>query len=183
MCCAGVGRDLKWRRQYPVPYRLLEGEQKFRRWDWIDYEYTKPTNDPRWESQRVDPDSIKISAKVREFERETILNGMMRENLEEASRRGESLALVRPESIRIRAFKKTGDALRKETEDHKRLAAQGSLFNQPVRPLKPCPFRFRLSWNELGRTTRHHTCDDWETSTAFFRFQSKYGEQRAIEKN
>lgn len=180
VCCAGVGRDLKWRRQYPVPYRLLEGDQKFRRWDWIDYEFTSPKNDPRWESQRVVPDSIKISAKVREAERETILNKIMRENLEEASARDESLALVRPEAIRMRAFRKTEKMLTKEREDHRRLAAQGSLFGPPVRPLNPCPFRFRLSWNEPGKQTRHHTCDDWETSTAFFRFQRSKGEQEAI---
>ncbi|MBN2974375.1 hypothetical protein JW805_20485 [Roseomonas aeriglobus] len=23
LCCAGVGRDRKWRRQYPVPFRIL----------------------------------------------------------------------------------------------------------------------------------------------------------------
>ena len=25
VCCAGVGRDQMWRRQYPVPFRILVG--------------------------------------------------------------------------------------------------------------------------------------------------------------
>jgi hypothetical protein len=44
VCCAGIGRDGKWRRQYPVPFRVLKDKQKFTRWDWIEYEYVfRPT--------------------------------------------------------------------------------------------------------------------------------------------
>jgi len=44
VCCAGIGRDGKWRRQYPVPFRILNDIQKFRRWDWIEYLYTTSPN-------------------------------------------------------------------------------------------------------------------------------------------
>ncbi|MEL6566974.1 MAG: hypothetical protein AAFQ22_01055 [Pseudomonadota bacterium] len=182
VCCAGVGRDLKWRRQYPVPYRLLQDSQKFSRWQWIDYEYVAPKDDPRSESQKVIPESIEIKNKVGPEERTNILNELIRPSLFDASQRKESLALIRPERINIRAFQKSDDLLKKETEEHRRLAQQGTFFSEPVRPFSPCPFKFRLSWNEFGQSTRHHTCDDWETSTAFFNFRRRYGEKEAIKK-
>ena len=52
VCAAGVGEDGRWRRQYPVPYRILNNSQKFKRWEWIRYEYRLPKNDRRKESQR-----------------------------------------------------------------------------------------------------------------------------------
>lgn len=35
-CVAAVNEDGRFRRLYPVPFRLLEGEQKFKRWEWIE---------------------------------------------------------------------------------------------------------------------------------------------------
>ena len=60
VCCAGIGRDGKWRRQYPVPFRILNDGQKFRRWDWIEYNFVKSSDDRRSESQKVLPESLKV---------------------------------------------------------------------------------------------------------------------------
>ena len=69
VCCAGVGRDGRWRRQYPVPFRILEEGQKFGRWTWIRYSYTKPINDSRWESQKVIPETITVGDKLSQSKR------------------------------------------------------------------------------------------------------------------
>ena len=58
VCSAGVGNDGRWRRQYPVPFRILNDHQKFKRWEWIRYDYDSPQNDQRCESQKVVPESI-----------------------------------------------------------------------------------------------------------------------------
>lgn len=180
VCCAGVGRDLKWRRQYPVPYRLLQDDQKFGRWNWIDYEFTRPKNDPRFESQRVVPESIEIKAKIKPKEQVNILNQLVRESLAEATQNKESLALIRPRNIEMKSFKKTDGAIAEEARHHKELSRQQSMFDPEIRDYIPCPYRFRLSWEENSNRIRHHTCDDWETSTAYFNFKRKYGEQQAL---
>jgi hypothetical protein len=78
VCCAGIGRDGKWRRQYPVPFRILNDIQKFRRWDWIEYLYTTSPNDKRWESQKVIPDSLVVGKQVKKSERAPFINPLVR---------------------------------------------------------------------------------------------------------
>lgn len=54
------------------------------------------------------------------------------------------------------------------------------MFDAPVEPLKPCPFSFYVQWEEQDGTSRRHTCDDWETSTAFYRRRKILGETEGI---
>ncbi|MGH8554674.1 MAG: hypothetical protein ACREUD_03765 [Gammaproteobacteria bacterium] len=35
----------KFRRLYPVPFRLLEGNQKFKKWEWIDAKVQRANDD------------------------------------------------------------------------------------------------------------------------------------------
>lgn len=102
MCCAGIGQDGQWRRQYPVPFRNLKSEQKFTHWDWIDYTWVKPKNDLREESQKVDPDSIIVRGRMSESERRILLNPLIRENFSESNAKGESITLIRPKSIKVK---------------------------------------------------------------------------------
>ena len=34
-CTAGITRSGEWVRLYPIPYRLLDPEQKFSKWQWV----------------------------------------------------------------------------------------------------------------------------------------------------
>ena len=40
-CTAGVTHDGKWIRLFPLPYRLLEDERKFKKYQWIDVNVTR----------------------------------------------------------------------------------------------------------------------------------------------
>jgi hypothetical protein len=84
VCCAGVGRDGKWRRQYPIPFRVLEDPQRFKRWEWIRYDYTAPSNDDRRESQKVVPESIQVAATMPVSERAKLLNPLIRASSKDA---------------------------------------------------------------------------------------------------
>ena len=58
VCCAGVTLDRKWRRQFPIKFREL-GDEKFKRWQWIAYDWREPgSDDRRIESQRVQEGTI-----------------------------------------------------------------------------------------------------------------------------
>jgi len=180
VCCAGIGADGKWRRQYPVPFRVLDDNQKFGRWQWIAYDYTVPKNDTRWESQKVIPESLQIIGEVKPRERARFLNPLIRESLSEARERGESLTLVRPSSFRLSAKRKTEAELSDERQKHAVLANQISMFGQQVKPLEPCPYLFRAHWKDQEGKSHTHVCDDWETSTAFFVRRKSHDEQGAI---
>lgn len=173
VCCAGLGRDGRWRRQYPVPFRILQDKQKFRRWNWIRYEYTSPSADARWESQKVVPESIQVTSTLGPAKRASALNQAFRTSFADAESRGESLLLMRPREVRFLWRKKTASQLDSEYEKHKALASQGSFLDVPASPLTPCPYTFYFLWKDPSGIARRHTCDDWESSTAFMRRRSR----------
>ncbi len=182
VCCAGVGRDRRWRRQYPVPYRILKEDQKFGRWQWIRYDYVKPDSDPRKESQRVLQNSLVPTTKMKPGERANFLAPLVCSSTKEADARGDSLTLIRPLSIRLEAFDKSAEELAHEAREHRALASQLSLFEEDgeVEPLAPCRKRFVLNWIDQDQKPHRHECDDWETSTAFNRFSQLYGDAEAV---
>jgi hypothetical protein len=181
VCCAGVGRDHKWRRQYPVPFRILDDSQKFSRWSWIKYRYVKSDGDPRAESQKVLPESVVVGEQIRSSERANFLQPLIRNSFADSDARRESLCLIRPLELELRAFEKPDSEIRSEELKHKALADQLSMFDQTARPMKPCPMSFVVHWRDQDGKQRSHECDDWETSAAFNRFERQYGRAKAIE--
>ena len=59
-CTAAITDKGEWLRLFPVPWRLLPRDQRFRRYQWVEITVTKPRDDPRPESHRLKPDSIRI---------------------------------------------------------------------------------------------------------------------------
>lgn len=62
-CMAGITRDGNWIRLYPVYFRDLEDDQKFKKYTWISAR-VKKSPDFRQESHLVDSDSIQIHEEV-----------------------------------------------------------------------------------------------------------------------
>lgn len=180
VCCAGVGRDHKWRRQYPVPFRILEDSQKFARWSWIKYRFVKSDGDPRTESQKVIPESVVVGEKIRRTERANFLQPLVRASFADADSRRESLTLIRPLELELVATEKTESEVQSEAQKHKELADQLSFFDKTARPMKPCAMRFVVNWKDQDGKRRSHECDDWETSAAYNRFEREYGRSPAI---
>lgn len=59
VCTAGVRPDGTWIRLYPVPFRMLAKDLKYKRYDWIECDVLPHGKDPRPESFRpVDPNAI-----------------------------------------------------------------------------------------------------------------------------
>jgi hypothetical protein len=55
-----VTEDHRLLRLYPIRFRHLEPSRRFDRFDWIEVEMTKATEDPRPESFKVKEDTIVI---------------------------------------------------------------------------------------------------------------------------
>lgn len=181
VCCAGVGRDRRWRRQYPVPFRILDDEQQFRRWDWIRYSYVRPRDDRRVESQKVVPETLEVVGRIKQSERAGFLEPLIRQSFAEASSRHESLTLIRPKQFSVEAQLKTEKEIDAEASKHRELANQLSLFDSTAKPLKICRARFTVKWQDYDGHSRSHECDDWETSAAYNRFERLHGHSRAVE--
>jgi hypothetical protein len=61
VCTAGICEDGSWIRLYPLPFRKLEHEQKYKKWQWIEVDVERRTQDFRPESYKVlNLDNLKI---------------------------------------------------------------------------------------------------------------------------
>jgi len=56
VCVAAINENKEFRRLYPVLYRDLEENKKFRRWQWITAKITRARSDKRPESYNIDND-------------------------------------------------------------------------------------------------------------------------------
>ena len=59
VCTAGITAEGDWIRLFPIPFRFLQDNQKYKKYEWIEAKVTR-SNDPRAESYRVDADSIRV---------------------------------------------------------------------------------------------------------------------------
>lgn len=166
-----------------MPFRILKDSQKFGRWQWVSYDYVKPKDDRRRESQKVNSSSLVAKGKMKPSERASFLAPLVVGSLAEADERGDSLTLVRPREIRLEAIQKSVEELASETEKHRQLADQLSLLeeDETVDPLVPCRFQFVLRWVDQDGKKHRQECDDWETVAAFNRFERMYGEVKALQ--
>lgn len=166
-----------------MPFRILKESQKFKRWQWIEYEYVSSKDDRRRESQKVLSHTLIAQGEMKASERANFLAPLVRGTLREADEDHDSLALVRPTFVELEATPKTEAELRHETLEHKKLANQLSLLedDSDVEPLTPCRMQFHVRWTDQDGKSHRHECDDWETAAAFGRFDREHGERRAIE--
>ena len=107
-CVAAVNRQGALRRIYPVPFRLMEGEKQFHKWDWISADVEpRDGKDKRPESRKIDVNSIlhlgEIGTKNAWRERRSWLEPLLAPSLdalEEQRKSNEtSLGFVRPSRI------------------------------------------------------------------------------------
>ena len=63
-CVAGITERGEMRRLYPIPFRLIEDQQQFRKWQWVEMRVEKATHDHRPESHRVDIASMSCGVQL-----------------------------------------------------------------------------------------------------------------------
>lgn len=192
-CIAGVNEGGEMRRIYPVPFRLLEGAQHFKKWQWIEARVRKAKNDRRVESYRIDIDTLRclgtVSTKRQWSGRRQWLDRLPTfERFSDiefwSAETNGSLALLKPQSIiKLEITKaRNTDWTEEEKEKLSRSQQQGNLFSAPeaelqVNQLEKIPFDFYYHYqcadaNEL----RRHKIVDWEAGALFRRCQRDYGQ-------
>jgi hypothetical protein len=180
VCCAGVTPQGEWRRLFPVRFRHLSGEAQFSRWDIVQYRPEKPRDDNRPESRRVDEQSLAFLHSMAPRAREGFFDPLFRDSVSAAADRGESLTLVRPASLKFRWKVKRASDVEEERERREHALRQGSLLDQELAAIEPCPYDLSLKFTD-GSGKHEMACGDWETAAAFFNLRKKYGDEGALE--
>lgn len=182
-CTQGVTEQRDWVRLFPVPFRLLEGPQQFKRYQWVEVEATK-ARDPRPESYCIDPNSIKVLTDpiptTNKWEaRKALLYPLLSpsiEDLEDARKvNGISLGFVKPKVIKKFIVEPSAPDW---TEEQKaKLAQQDLFYRRPARPLEKIPFNFKYRYRCDDPRCNGHIMkmNDWEICQAYRSWKQRYG--------
>ncbi len=184
-CVAAINVQGQMRRLFPVPYRLLDGDSQFKKWEWINARISRADGDNRPESHRIDADSIDRPGKVIATK-----NGDWTERLGwikphvvesftalEARRQktGETLGFIRPDRITL----KISPTKEPDWTDADRIKlSQDGLFDsievKGRHPLRKLPYDFHYEY-ESGNETQTHKLTDWEIGALYWKCIAAYG--------
>ncbi len=182
-CTAGITDAGEWLRLFPVPWRLLPTDQRFRKYQWIDATVTKASDDSRPESFKLRADGIRIVSEPLaswRAKRDLIMPLRMPSLCSLVRQWGlqkhPTLGVFRPASIRrLRIVPDAVEWSQGETE----MLQQSHLFIEPPKQrLEKIPFRFIYEFGCEDADCRGHNlmCTDWEMSQAYRSWRSEYGD-------
>jgi hypothetical protein len=190
-CVAGVSEVGMMRRLFPVPFRLLQDEQQFSKWQWIDANIEKARNDHRPESFRIDVGTLVCGTKLPSshgwrprrpwIDRLPQFASFIELEKWSSATKG-SLALLRPiELIGIDVVTaKKADWSVEEIAKLTRSQNQGSLLTEPeargelaMLNKLPCDFYYRYLCAD--GIERRHKIVDWEAGQLYRRCLKDFG--------
>ncbi|MDR0390796.1 MAG: hypothetical protein LBH59_02735 [Planctomycetaceae bacterium] len=198
VCTAGITNDGKWVRLYPVPFRKLDLDKRYVKYQWLSIPLVRNTTDFRPESYRIqDIDAIEQKKKVSDWnERRQIIleNAQVYTNMniliEKAKKNELSLATLKPTKIT--------DFVAEETERSwsegklERLAAKTKQRNFLQTPeeikkefsiVRKVPYKFFYKFIDETGKERKLMIEDWEIGMLYWNcLQSTNNEKEAISK-
>jgi hypothetical protein len=186
-CTAGITDDGKWVRLFPVPYRFLEPDKRFKKYQWIIVDCTKAKGDARPESFALNADTIRIGDDVPPGKdwraRREILRPLMRPSMCHIKRERDenqfpTLAVFKPAKIKqlIIEAAETPDW----TADQLASLRQIPLFQHaPANTLEKIPvtFKYEFQCADLECTGHEMSCTDWEMGQSYRRWVKDYGDE------
>jgi len=183
VCTAGIREDGSWVRLYPVPFRRLNEEEQYRKFDWIELDLRKSTSDPRPETYHpTDAKSIQAvghldtkdgwKARARVF-KSVVVYDRLQPLLEGAKTNTISLAMFKPAKI-VDFF---WEPCERNWDDAKvaamrELASQGELFadeewRQTFRLMPKLPYNFSYRFEDADGRRSELQVLDWEAGQLF----------------
>ncbi len=187
VCIGGIVENGNFIRLYPIPYRLLEHQQKFNKWFWIRAKIKKSLNDPRKESYKIDADSIKIiRKKIDKIEIIKNFIPLVSEDCKELDEyyREEFGSLgaveIEPQHFYYEESDKEWNYLQKM------YLKQLSIFDRDRKILEKIKWKFKLKYycknsDSCNGHDKHFLC--WEFYEAYRNFKKKYSSVEEALKN
>lgn len=185
-CTAAITDEGKWLRLFPVPYRFLDQDKKFRKYQWIEFSGIK-ASDPRPESYHIDIDSINILSEplptTNEWRaRKDMVFPLRAPSLcylknERDLNKYPTLGFFRPKTIdRLRVITTSPTWSQAELN----MLRQDDLFrSRPLDELEKIPYHFSYTFRcDAPACTSHSLlCTDWEMGQAWRKWSREYGDE------
>jgi len=186
-CTAAVTDHGEWLRLFPIPYRFLDSDKKFRKYQWIDVQVSKAT-DHRIESYKIENNSISIVTEPLPTdhgwrERWKVVRPLVKPSLCWLQRHRDehqhpTLGVFKPKLIRrlIIAAEKSPQW----SEGELQILRQRTLYadSAPKNELEKVPYRFSYEFVCAEPECPGHTlmCSDWELGEAWRRWHKTYAD-------
>lgn len=184
-CTAGITDDGKWIRLFPVPYRFLDEDKRFTKYQYIEANVAKAESDTRPESHKINIESIKIlpesippsnkwdnrKAKVFPLKSDSLCALQSERDLNGYP----TLGFFKPRTI---SSFKIEPCSSKWTESELTSLRQYPMFgNMPQVELQKLPYDFSYDFRCDNPNCRGHElkCTDWEMGAAYWAWKNKYG--------
>ncbi len=185
-CTAAVTDRGEWLRLFPVPWRLLAEDQRFRKYQWVEVTVTK-ASDARPESYRLKPDGIKIltnplsSANGWQARKDVIFplraHCLCCLTKQRDADGHPTLGVFRPKSIERLTITPEEPNW---TDSQLAALRQGHLFvDNPQKELEKIPFSFRYEFRCEDDDCKGHKiiCTDWEMGQSYRKWKVEYGDR------
>jgi hypothetical protein len=199
VCTAGFLEDGSWIRIYPVPFRKLDYDNQYKKYDWIEIDLKRNTSDFRPESYR--PVSIDKPPKIVghvgtdnswQLRKEIILRNVysdFNKLIEDAKNENKftSLAIFKPAMIHDFIYEPVEREWDKNKLDKlKARAQQFSLFTKSENPfevVQKLPYKFSFVFSDITEKERTLMIEDWETGQLYWNCLKKHegNENKACE--
>ena len=190
VCTAGFDEEGNWIRIYPIPFRKLSSDKRYSKYNWIEMDLTKNTNDFRPESYRpinIDAEDVisfhgGINTKNYWEERKNIVLQNVYDDIEllinEAKDQLKSLTIFKPTKIIDFIYEPTD-----REWDKKRLAAlrQYNVFEEKkFEVVRKLPFKFKYIFSDINGKECRLMNEDWELGALFWKgLQKNNGDEKA----
>lgn len=184
-CTAGVTVDGNWIRLFPVPYRFLDHDQRFSKYQWIEVDTIKAPGDSRPESFKLNAATLKTFDSISTADgwraRKDILRPLMRPSMcairnewEEA--RHPTLGLFKPGKVTRLILEP--DAAEWTPAQLAELQQTDLFQTGPKDQLEKIPFNFKYEYSCSDPHCPGHTmtCFDWEMGQSYRRWRDDYGD-------
>ena len=170
-CTAGIDDHGNMIRLYPIPYRRMQKEQQYQKWQWIEVDTIKARDDKRQESMKAVFSSIKTLNKITNPSER--LNWVLKcpqfPNIEEAKGSPYSLGIIKVDELIELEFQPeslnwTSDQLsklRQQLEDD--LFSNEDIEIEASRQLEKVPYGFYYHFRSGGsKAIQRIRITDWE---------------------
>jgi len=190
-CVAAMEETGQLVRLYPVPFRLMQDEAQFKKWQWIEAEVEKARKDHRPESHQIRVDNLQVARVVLSTAKDWAARRVWLDRLHlytafadlDAARvsHGVTLGLLKPAEILSLEIEPARYADWTDDERAKLLQAQnqGSLFaeaEQDIKMLKKVPFDFYYRYRDPIGAEWRHKISDWEAGALYWNVVRSHGE-------
>ena len=197
-CTAGFREDGSWIRLYPIPFRFLDQEKRYKKYQWVEVDITRNIGDPRPESYHViNTAQITLQEEIgtaREWEdrRRIILgNNKIYTNLKEiidlANANKLSLVVFKPTEIIDFLIEDASPEWPQEKIDailsklkQKSLFEDQNTDDFKIMPKLPYKFSYRFKDSDGKESTL--MIEDWEVGQLYWSCLKRYDKDQAASK-